>query len=193
MKKAMRQQKREVTDRRIICAMLDKMDTIYVGMHSEPAPYVVPLNFGYELLGDELVFYYHCAKKGYKLECLGKNPYVSVTASRFISYAGGSVKGHMHDYQSVMAQGIAQEISAEQEPDAFSHALKKLLIHNHRAPEQADTPAARFIRIWRIVCRMDDVSAKAEIVPHTPEETEFAPAVGDGIPLDESHILDKNK
>ena len=103
----MRQQKRQVTDKATICAMLDEMDTINLGMYDEPFPYVVPLNFGYEW-NDELIFYFHCAHEGHKLDLLNRNPRVCVTASRFISYAGASVKGHLHDYRSVIARGVAQ-------------------------------------------------------------------------------------
>lgn len=187
--KPMRQKARQVKDRTIICAMLDQMDTIYVGMHDEPAPYVVPLNFGYTF-DDDLVFYFHCAKAGYKLELLVRDPRVCVTASQFISYAGGSVKGHMHDYRSVIARGTAQRIDPCQEPEAFRNALENLLVHNHRDPVDADSPVVRHIEMWRIVCRAEDVTAKAEIMPRTVQEVQFAPAVADGVPMDESHILD---
>ena len=63
----MRQSKRQVTDKATICAMLDAIDTIHVAMHDEPFPYVVPLNFGYDW-EDKLVFYFHCANEGYKLD-----------------------------------------------------------------------------------------------------------------------------
>lgn len=189
MKKEMRQWARQVTDKAIICAMLDQMDTIYVGIQDEPAPYVVPLNFGYTF-DDELVFYFHCAHEGYKLDLLRKNPHVCVTASRFISYAGGSVKGHMHDYRSVIARGVAQQIDPLEEPEAFKSAHEQLLAHNQRDISQVHTQAMRYIQLWKIVCRAEDVTAKAEIVPKTAEEAAFAPAVGDGVPLDESHILD---
>ena len=43
--KAMRQKARQVTDRGIICAMLDQMEIIHVGMHDEPAPYVVKMTW----------------------------------------------------------------------------------------------------------------------------------------------------
>jgi len=187
--KTMRQKARQVTDRSVICSMLDGMDTIYVGISDEPAPYVVPLNFGYTFEND-LVFYFHCAKSGYKLDLMKKNPHVCVTASRFISYAGGSVKGHMHDYRSVIARGKAEEIDAAKEPEAFFGALRILLEHNHRNPADADSPVTQHIRMWRIVCPAEDVTAKAEIVPKTPQDVPFAPAVADGVPLDESHILD---
>ncbi|MFR8176131.1 MAG: pyridoxamine 5'-phosphate oxidase family protein [Christensenellales bacterium] len=101
----MRQRKRQVTDKATICAMLDAMDTIHVAMHDEPFPYIVPLNFGYHW-EDKLTFYFHCAHEGYKLELLHRNPHVCVNASSFVSYAGASVKGHLHDYRSVTARGV---------------------------------------------------------------------------------------
>ena len=190
MKRAMRQSRRQVMDPELICAMLDQMDTICVGIHDDPAPYVVPLNFGYVFEEGNFVFYFHCARTGHKLDLLRQNPHVCVTASRFISYAKGSVKGHMHDYQSVIARGVAQEIDQDLQPEAFKKALETLLIHNHRNASEADTPAAKWIQMWKIVCREEDVTAKAEIMPHSADEVDFAPPIADGIPLDESHILD---
>lgn len=186
MRKAMRQSTRQVTDRAIIRAMLDGMDTIFVGIHDEPAPYVVPVNFGYTFDG-ALIFYFHCAQAGYKLELLERNPHVCVTAASFISYAGGSVKGHRHDYRSVIARGVAQRIDPETEE--FDRAHRLLLAHNHRTFEPEDVPVMRMIQLWRIVCQPEDVTAKAEIVPGCAGEVPFAPAVPDGVPDDDSHIL----
>ena len=62
----MRQSKRQVTGKAVIMAMLDQMDTIYLGIQDEPWPYVVPLNFGYSW-EEELVFFFHCAREGHKL------------------------------------------------------------------------------------------------------------------------------
>ncbi|MBR6739048.1 MAG: pyridoxamine 5'-phosphate oxidase family protein, partial [Oscillospiraceae bacterium] len=150
------------------------------------------LNFGYAF-EEDLVFYFHCAKAGHKLELLSRNPHVCVTASQFVSYAGGSVKGHLHDYRSVIARGAAQQIDPRQEPEAFRRALENLLVHNHRDPADADSPVVRHIQMWRIVCRAEDVTAKAEIVPKTPQEVPFVPAAADGVPMDESHILDARR
>lgn len=186
MPRPMRQKKREVTDQTIICAMLDQMDTLHLGIHDEPAPYVVPLNFGYTF-EDELVFYFHCAPEGYKLELLARNPNVFVTASQFISYADGCVKGHRHDFRSVMARGIATRVDPQS--DEFRQAHVLILAHNHRRLMPGDEEAARHMQIWKIVCQRGNVTAKAEITPRCVEEVPFAPAGGDGTGLDESHIL----
>lgn len=190
MKTAMRQRRRQVTDKAIICAMLDEMDVLYLGMNDGPAPYVVPLNFGYAF-DDDLVFFFHCAKAGHKLDCLRRSPDVCVTAANFISYAGGSFRGHLHDYRSVIARGKAQEIDPACEPRAFVEAMEQILRHNHRDPADAQSPVMAHLSIWRVVCRMQDVTAKAEIVPETADDVPFAaPTSGDGMPIDDSHILD---
>ena len=140
----MRQRKRQVTDKATICAMLDAMDTIHVAMHDEPFPYIVPLNFGYHW-EDKLTFYFHCAHEGYKLELLHRNPHVCVNASSFVSYASASVKGHLHDYRSVTARGVAEKL----EPDSaeFIHAHERLLAHNLRDTSQVHTTAMKFIEL----------------------------------------------
>lgn len=95
----------------------------------------------------------------------------------------------MHDYRSVMARGVARRIDPEREAEEFDRAHRLLLEHNHRTFRPEDVPVMRFIQLWRIACRAEDVTAKAEIVPHSVDEVPFAPAVPDGVPVDESHIF----
>ncbi|MBR5287170.1 MAG: pyridoxamine 5'-phosphate oxidase family protein [Clostridia bacterium] len=191
MKREMRQRRREITDPAIISAMLDRMEILYLGINDGPAPYVVPLNFGFAFVGDgDLEFYFHCARQGHKLDCLARDPNVCVTAASFVSYANASVKGHLHDYRSVIARGVAQQIDPEKEPEAFRQAMTCILVHNHRDPADMATPVMRHLQIWRVLCRREDVSAKAEIPPQTATEVDFAPPAGDGTPIDDSHILD---
>ena len=87
------------------------------------------------------------------------------------------------------ARGVAERL----EPDSaeFIHAHEQLLSHNLRDKSQVHTTAMKFIELWKIAC--EDVTAKAEITPKTPEGVAYTPAKGDGMPLDESHILDMQK
>ena len=192
MNMTMRQAKRQVHDKAIICAMLDRMEILYLGMNDGDAPYVVPLNFGYDF-GDELIFYFHCAKDGHKVNCLERDPHVCATAASFVSYAQASVRGHRHDYRSVIARGVAQRIDPEREPDAFRHAMVRILEHNHRPAGDVDTPVMKYTALWRVVCRAQDVTAKAEIPPASVEEVPFSTKTGDGVAHDDSHILDMQK
>lgn len=187
---SMRQARRQVADRALLGAMLDQMEVIHLGMHDGTFPYVVPLNFGYEWRADELIFYVHCARKGHKLELLARDPHVCVTASAFVSYAQDTVKGHLHDYRSVIASGVAFCIDPREEPEEAERAMRRILLHQHRDPSDAQTPLMRCLLLWRIVCRAEDVTGKAEIAPRCLEDVPFAAPTHDGIPLDESHILD---
>ena len=185
----MRRTDREITDaEKNHTKSIQTCHCCRLGFCDNGAVYIVPLNFGYDW-EDKLVFYFHCAHEGYKLDLLHQNPHVCVNASSFISYAGASVKGHLHDYRSVTARGVAERL----EPDSaeFIHAHEQLLSHNLRDKSQVHTTAMKFIELWKITC--EDVTAKAEITPKTPEGVAYAPAKGDGMPLDESHILDMQK
>ena len=45
----------------------------HVAMIDNDMPYVVPLNFGYEIIDDTLILYFHSAKEGRKIDILHKN------------------------------------------------------------------------------------------------------------------------
>ena len=168
----MRRKDREITDRTLINGMLDMAEILHVAVKNEPFPYIVPVNFGYEWCADELVFYFHSAKEGMKLDLLRADPHVAVNAAGFVSYAEKPYRGHLHDYRSVTAFGIASELSPDSE--GFLHAHERLLEHNHRRMQPEDIPVMGQLSIWEIRCKAEDVTGKAEIVPKTAAEIPFA-------------------
>ena len=66
----MRKADREIKDRDEILHLLDECQTIRLALHDQPYPYIVPLSYGWELAGDKICIYFHCAKEGKKLEDL---------------------------------------------------------------------------------------------------------------------------
>ena len=168
----MRRKDRQVMDRTLISGMLDMTEILHIAIKNEPYPYIVPVNFGYEWQGDTLVFYFHSAKEGMKLDLLRTDPRVAVNAAAFISYAGAPYRGHFHDYRSVTAIGIAEEIPPED--DSFLRAHELLMAHNHRQMQPEDYAAMRGVSTWQIRCRAEDVRGKAEIRPNCEAELPFA-------------------
>ena len=171
----MRRKDREVRDRTLISGMLDMAEILHIAVKNEPFPYIVPVNFGYAWCGDELVFYFHCAKEGLKLDLLRADPHVAVNAAAFVSYAEKPYRGHLHDYRSVTAFGVAAELSPDSED--VLHAHEKLLEHNRRRMQPEDLPVMGQLSIWQIRCKAEDVTGKAEIVPKTAAELPFAKSV----------------
>lgn len=72
----MRRKDREVTDQKELAKILDSCKTCYLAMVDEGKPYLVPLSYGYEFIGDNLILYFHCAKEGRKLDILRTNPQI---------------------------------------------------------------------------------------------------------------------
>lgn len=70
----MRRKDREITDISEIEKIIKAIKICHLAMvDSFNNPYVVPLNFGYEIKDNELTLYFHSAKEGKKLDILAQN------------------------------------------------------------------------------------------------------------------------
>ena len=70
----MRRADREVTDVKGIDEILQKCKTCHVAMVDNGAPYVVPLSYGYRIIGESVLeLYFHSALEGRKLDILNSN------------------------------------------------------------------------------------------------------------------------
>ena len=109
----MRRSDRQVTDFFEITDILRRADTIRVGLHDEPYPYVVPLSFGYEAMGGAITLYFHGATEGLKHDLIAKNPNICVEADIFHRYTEvpGSVTT---EYESFIGFGTARRVFGEE-------------------------------------------------------------------------------
>jgi nitroimidazol reductase NimA-like FMN-containing flavoprotein (pyridoxamine 5'-phosphate oxidase superfamily) len=131
----MRRKDREVTDQKEIVSMLERCNTIRVGISDGEYPYVVPVSFGIDVSSDKPILYFHCAKQGYKVELLGEKRPVFVEADTFIKVQK-TEHGITTRYESVMAKGICERVN---DPDEVVKGLELLLKHY----EQSDYPLDR--------------------------------------------------
>ena len=106
----MRRKDREVTDLTEILKIIDAAKILHLGMMEQEYPYVVPMHFGYEYAGNQLVFYLHCAKEGHKLDVMQENPHVCVELETNVELvSGGDVPcKYGAEYASVMCRGKAK-------------------------------------------------------------------------------------
>lgn len=74
----MRRRDREIKDAKGFMDIINNCPVCRIAIHDNPAPYIVPLNFGYIYHEDDnqLVLYFHCAKDGKKIDLLKTNPNV---------------------------------------------------------------------------------------------------------------------
>lgn len=189
---------REVKEAELIKAILDEMDQVHLGMMDEDGyPYVVPLNFGYEIKDDKLYVYTHFSKRGHKLDLLKKNPRVCAQFSIFNDFPDRPYKGHRHDYRSVIAKGVMHIIDYKEDPDTYTTGYNALYTCNNRDIKPLkDRKVIPPIYIGMIICDMDQVTAKSEFPLRKVEDVPFINVYEKEIdtePFDISDIIEKRK
>ena len=121
----MRRKDREITNFEEMIEIIKHCDSCMISMHDEPYPYIVPMNFGIDIVDKQVYLYFHCAKEGKKLDLLRKNPYVSFAMDcehTFILYE--EEMSCTMGYKSVIGQGIMEFVEEDK-----LHALKILMRH----------------------------------------------------------------
>ena len=112
----MRRKDREITNPDAIDQILTGCDCCRLGIATEGAPYVVPLNFGYRREGGVPTFYFHCAKEGRKLELLRRQPRVGFELdTRHQLKEGATACRYSFGYQSVIGVGTVAFVTDERE------------------------------------------------------------------------------
>jgi len=91
-------------------------------------PYLVTLNYGYD--GTAQCLYFHCARKGLKLDFLRQNPNVCATIIEDLGYVDGQCD---HKYRSVVIWGA---MSIVKDPEEKRRGMNVLLEHLERHPEE---------------------------------------------------------
>lgn len=116
--------KREVLDKDEVFGILARCKTVRIGMFGDRYPYVVPVSFGMEVIDGKCAIYFHCGKKGMKVELLKVNPNVCIEAD--VQYAYELLKrGIDTRYESVIGFGTCAEV----EGDEKLHGLELLCEH----------------------------------------------------------------
>lgn len=124
--------------------------------HGRPA--VVPLSFGFQQEGERLIFFFHCAPEGRKLEALRANPAASfsVVSRAEVVLAEPVCRSTMH-YASVIADG---EVSEVIDPAEKSAALDRIMNHCGAAGH-FDYPAPMLERTATLKLTADSVTGKS--------------------------------
>ena len=125
----MRRKDREIRDFKEIIHIIEKCDVCRLAIQDEPYPYIVPLNFGMQIIKEQIYLYFHCANEGTKLDLLKKNNRVSFemdTDHRFILYEDRM--SCTMGYESVIGHGIIEKIT---DPQEKYEGLKILMRHYH--------------------------------------------------------------
>lgn len=123
----MRRNDRAVTCPSEITDIMSRCEVLHIGIQTEDAPYLLPVNFGME--SDGMTLYVHGAMEGFKYTLLERNNRVGFemdcTHGLVLDEAGHSCT---MNYESVMGWGVVTELTA---PEDKLHALDCIMAHYH--------------------------------------------------------------
>lgn len=126
MKKGMTRREFEVTDKNEMIEILDKCKILHLGLVDGDEPYVVAMNYGYTLEGDNLILYLHAAIAGHKLDLMRANPKVFFEMDcDVIPFEGKVACQYGTSYSSIMGKGYAEFLEdVEAKKEAMSLFMK---------------------------------------------------------------------
>lgn len=124
----MRRKDREVTAFDELLEIVRHCDVCRLAIYDEPLPYLVPLNFGEEVVGGTLYLYFHSAQEGTKLELLRQHPQVTFEMDCGHQLVLNDEKMYCTmAYQSVIGQGRVEFCPEEEK----IHGLDVIMGHYH--------------------------------------------------------------
>ena len=143
----MRKFQREIKNFEEIVAIIDKCDTVRLGLYADDYPYIVPLSFGYESENGKITIYFHCATEGKKINLIRKDSRVCAEFDVFNGYVD---TGHSltADYESVICFGNVEFCSGEEKVKGIKLLLKHAKHPEYSAEECAAMP---IVAVYKII------------------------------------------
>lgn len=127
----MRRKDREITDFDQIIEIIKCCDVCRIALNDEDFPYIVPLNFGLDVQGNQVFFYFHAAKVGKKLDLIAKDNRATFEMDcdhNFILYE--ERMSCTMGYASVIGHGTIEIV-----PDEEKYEALKILMRQYHAED----------------------------------------------------------
>lgn len=145
----MRRKDREVTDINELLAIIQECRICHLGMQDDKGIYIVPLNYGFEYVDNQLNLYFHSAKVGRKIDALKLNPNVCIEMDcdhRLIE--GEKACDYSFGFKSVIGNGQASFV---EDYDEKLKGLQLLMRHETMKEFEFDTKMVNMVTVMKVV------------------------------------------
>lgn len=123
----MRRKDREITDMEKIKSIIMNCNCCRLGFIDNNEVYIVPLNFGFYEKNEKLIFYFHSAKEGRKIDLISKAPYVGFELDCNCEIIEAETAcGHSARFESIIGNGF---VSFVEEREEKVKALQTIMYH----------------------------------------------------------------
>lgn len=152
----MRRKDREVTDINDLLNIVEECRICHLGLMDNKGMYIVPLNYGYEYINQNLVLYFHSAQVGRKIDAINQNPNVCVEMDcdhRLIE--GEKACDFSFGFKSIIGNGRASIIN---DYDEKIKGLSLLMKHETQKEFEFDEKMVQRVSVIKVV--VDEFTGK---------------------------------
>lgn len=121
----MRRSDREIKNFEDIVKVMEQCDVCRIALYDGEYPYIVPLNFGMEVLGGKVTLYFHGAVEGRKYELMERDNRVCFEMDRAHRLVTEEDTGNCTmEYESVIGRGRIETVPEEEKDKALTLLMK---------------------------------------------------------------------
>lgn len=145
----MRRKDREVTDINELLDIIQECRICHLGMQDDKGIYIVPLNYGFEYVENQLNLYFHSAKVGRKIDALKLNPNVCIEMDcdhRLIE--GDKACDYSFGFKSIIGNGQASFVEDYNEK---LKGLQLLMRHETMKEFEFDAKMVNMVAVMKVV------------------------------------------
>lgn len=147
----MRRSEREITDFNEMIKILEAAEVCRLGLMDEKTPYIVPLNFGYEVSDGQVILYFHGAGEGKKISLIREHGAASFEIDTDHRLSGADVAcDFSYFYSSIIGEG---SIELLEDLEDKLHGLKQIMKHYAHA-DVSGIPMSEEIALRTAVMRL---------------------------------------
>ena len=145
----MRRKEREITDKAVLETVIKESFYVSLAMHTDAAPYQIPMNFGY----DDGVIYLHSAREGQKMAVLRAAGGSLSASALFVAKAALLDRGKPNAcdlstrYASVIATGTLAEVTDPEERMRGLRCLAAQLGVSERPIDEGQTKGIAILKL----------------------------------------------
>lgn len=123
----MRRKDREIIDFEKVISIVDRCECCRIGLVDNGEAYIVPMNFGFEIIDEKIILYFHGAKEGRKIDLIPEQKVVTFEMDTNHALGRGETGcSFSFLYQCVMGKGKMEILTNENEK---IYGLKKVMSH----------------------------------------------------------------
>ena len=144
----MRRNDREIRDFDEILEVMKKCDVCRIAIQGGEYPYMVPLNFGMAVDGQQITLYFHGAQTGMKYDLLSRNNKVCFEMDCGHMLFTEMERGNCTMcYESVIGFGVVEDVPEEQKKEALDILMEHYPVPAGFQYNEAIVPHTRVLKL----------------------------------------------